>query len=695
MNSKRVLGFLLAASLIFGSIGGLMPVNADDGLYTIELGEIIRAPGDTESTILIDQSPAAEGTEVKLTVVPQENMRLRIFDGKSSIKVRASGSTVGFREEESNIYTYIMRASDAVVTAEFEELPVYTVDFNSNYEETIDPIEVHLGGRIKLPRLERELHIFDGWFTDDESFKEEFTEEIIVDSDISLYAKWIPLFTVTLGEIKRVPGDTESTIEIDQSPVLAGTKITFTIKPKEGMRLKNRNQYSTFSVYEEGGRFGGGSNHGALKQDENTFTYDAKGLSHMVVTAEFEAKIPYTVKFARVDYADGSWEDIDPIIGYSGERIILPQPEQERHEFVGWFTDDGTFEKEFTNRSLLASNITLYPKWIKPEFRVLLNITRPVGDTESTIVLSRKLVDKGDEISFRAQPKDGMMLQIRDGLYSGLKIYEMNLVEGPLSQFFEAKSPGKEIFSYTLGGWDDVYISASFVDIPVSIGNPNVDKPEDTNDYDDYYEPRPPRENSNPIEKEIIAEKPIEEVVDIPKENILKDIQGHWAEESINKLAALNVVSGDNGNYHPNKQMSRGEFVTLLVKAFELKAKETILFNDVAEDKWYYEAVNIAASNGIVVGLDNNFLPDKNISREEMVIILMRLLNLKIPNQPIPSIYTTYLDEAEISQWATSTIQSASALGLVQGHDGKFNPKSQATQAESAAVIVRLLDLLK
>lgn len=53
-----------------------------------------------------------------------------------------------------------------------------------------------------------------------------------------------------------------------------------------------------------------------------------------------------------------------------------------------------------------------------------------------------------------------------------------------------------------------------------------------------------------------------------------------------------------------------------------------------------------------------------------------------------------FLPNNNISKWATGNIQSASALGLLQGFNENFKPKALTTKAEGATVVVRLLELL-
>jgi uncharacterized repeat protein (TIGR02543 family) len=74
------------------------------------------------------------------------------------------------------------------------ETPIYTVKFNTNGGDAVDSIPVEAGGTITLPpEPSNGIYVFfDGWFTDNTSFKNEFTSSSSVNGTITVYAKWRP-----------------------------------------------------------------------------------------------------------------------------------------------------------------------------------------------------------------------------------------------------------------------------------------------------------------------------------------------------------------------------------------------------------------------------------------------------------------------------------------------------------------------
>ena len=71
--------------------------------------------------------------------------------------------------------------------------------------------------------------------------------------------------------------------------------------------------------------------------------------------------------------------------------------------------------------------------------------------------------------------------------------------------------------------------------------------------------------------------------------------------------------------------MTRAMLVQVLYRMSGSKAASTAQFTDVADGKWYAEAIAWASENGIVNGFtDGRFQPDTLITRQQLAAILYR-----------------------------------------------------------------------
>ncbi|MFV0516439.1 MAG: S-layer homology domain-containing protein, partial [Aminipila sp.] len=82
----------------------------------------------------------------------------------------------------------------------------------------------------------------------------------------------------------------------------------------------------------------------------------------------------------------------------------------------------------------------------------------------------------------------------------------------------------------------------------------------------------------------------------------LYDIEGHWAEESIQKLIAVGVVSGyEDKTFMPSNVTTRAEFVTFTNRLIgrDLSFDEKQTYPDLPKSHWAYENMMNAANGGI------------------------------------------------------------------------------------------------
>jgi hypothetical protein len=170
------------------------------------------------------------------------------------------------------------------------------------------------------------------------------------------------------------------------------------------------------------------------------------------------------------------------------------------------------------------------------------------------------------------------------------------------------------------------------------------------------------------------------------------DIKGHWSEANVRELVKLCAINGYADNtFKPNANITRAEFVSVIVKAFHLGAQDGKTFAD-TENHWAKSAIATAAAAGIVAGYrDNSFGPDDLITREQMAVIVARAANLAATDKSI-----SFPDSADISDWARTALATATAKGLINGYeDGTVKPKVNTTRAQAVAVILRALQAKK
>ncbi|WMT41249.1 S-layer homology domain-containing protein [Paenibacillus sp. D2_2] len=171
-----------------------------------------------------------------------------------------------------------------------------------------------------------------------------------------------------------------------------------------------------------------------------------------------------------------------------------------------------------------------------------------------------------------------------------------------------------------------------------------------------------------------------------------------WAQEAVEQLAALGIVKGTSATtFSPTEQVSRADFIVMLVRALDLKADVSSAFSDVQAQDYYYDAVSIAKQLGVVTGVDGDrFAPQGKITRQDMVVMAVRAIQAA-KGQGISGNLASlegFKDIDKVSDYAVESIAGMVELGLIQGDGGMLRPHSQTTRAEAVVFLYRLLNNL-
>ena len=187
--------------------------------------------------------------------------------------------------------------------------------------------------------------------------------------------------------------------------------------------------------------------------------------------------------------------------------------------------------------------------------------------------------------------------------------------------------------------------------------------------------------------------------VAVPVEVNLKDIyETTWATDSIEALAAREIVKGVSADsFLPMKEVTRAEFVQMIVETFDLKSEAVINpFSDVVKGEWYEKAVLTAYELGIIKGKpDGTFGVNEKITRQDMAVITYSALKAAGININATSKPVIFEDDTLISEYAKEAVAAMQRAGIINGMPGNlFAPKDTANRAQAAVILNKLLDEL-
>lgn len=199
---------------------------------------------------------------------------------------------------------------------------------------------------------------------------------------------------------------------------------------------------------------------------------------------------------------------------------------------------------------------------------------------------------------------------------------------------------------------------------------------------------------SVPLEEKVIERVPAEERTEI--DSLFSDLDGaEWALDGILYLAKKEIVQGTDGKFFPQRNVTREELVKMLVNAFDISDAEDAVcaFEDVQSEAWYYPYVLSAVSGGIVRGVEpSRFGTGEDITREQLAVMIYRSLAASEISMNVNGKALDFWDKSDISEYALTAVETLSALGIVQGDEAEcFQPRASATRAETAVMLYRVL----
>ncbi|MHB9143951.1 MAG: S-layer homology domain-containing protein [Symbiobacteriia bacterium] len=177
----------------------------------------------------------------------------------------------------------------------------------------------------------------------------------------------------------------------------------------------------------------------------------------------------------------------------------------------------------------------------------------------------------------------------------------------------------------------------------------------------------------------------------------LKDVKNSWAKDTIAKLTALGIVSGNpDGTFKPDDDVNGAQFIKMLDGAANLQASSQQVqgFGELSKDFWANGYIAAAQSEGIVKGDDDKaFDPNQPLTRTQMAVLLVRALGLEDKAEALAGTNSAFTDSASIPDWAQGYVELAVQIGLLKGMpDGSFQPNLPADRAQAAALIERFLN---
>ena len=182
------------------------------------------------------------------------------------------------------------------------------------------------------------------------------------------------------------------------------------------------------------------------------------------------------------------------------------------------------------------------------------------------------------------------------------------------------------------------------------------------------------------------------------------DIAGHWSADYVSRLYDMGMTNGysqpdGTAVFRPDGKLTRGELLTFIARLLDVDTSKyenvALPFADAGSiDSWLLPYVKSMYALGVLNGTSSGGKlyanVNSNVSREEAMTMLGRVLSAQTSHD-----LSGFADGASVSSWALPYVQTLVAQQVVQGSNGKLNPKADITRGEAAKLLMEIDSLDK
>ncbi|MBN3910091.1 MAG: S-layer homology domain-containing protein [Nostoc sp. NMS1] len=170
--------------------------------------------------------------------------------------------------------------------------------------------------------------------------------------------------------------------------------------------------------------------------------------------------------------------------------------------------------------------------------------------------------------------------------------------------------------------------------------------------------------------------------------------------DSIQQVIAAKLMTNfSDGNFYPERLVSRAELAAIMVKAFRLDKREAVnkanlVIPDVPRSYWAFNDIQTVLKTDIMKGYrGNEFFPNQKVTKAEALAIFAQAYGVfQFPDEAVNEILASHPDEKSIPTWARKAIATVATEGFLNTDaQGNISPLKPVTRGEMAYVLSKYL----
>ncbi|AFY45337.1 S-layer homology domain-containing protein [Nostoc sp. PCC 7107] len=159
------------------------------------------------------------------------------------------------------------------------------------------------------------------------------------------------------------------------------------------------------------------------------------------------------------------------------------------------------------------------------------------------------------------------------------------------------------------------------------------------------------------------------------------------------------MTNSADGNFYPEKLLSRAELASIMVKVFRLDkrqavSQENIVIADVPASNRAFNDIQIVLKTDIMKGYRGNlFFPNQRVTRAEALAIFAQAYGVfQFDDSTVNDILSSHPDATSIPTWARKAIATVVSEGLINtDSQGNISPLQPMTRGDMAYVLSKYL----
>lgn len=315
----------------------------------LSLGLFITACGGGEKPIETEKYTVIFDVNAGDDIVQNEPDTVRVESGKAVSKpspdpIRNGYDFMGWYENaegDGSVYDFNkpVTKNNFMLYAKWSVTILYhEVTFDYVDERADLTLQIADGSAVASPQTPtREGYRFDGWFIDAE-YSSAYNFESIVESNFTLYAKWIAVVSVTFNfNYEGAANPIVQTIDVNGIPSEP------TLPTRENFNFA-----------------------GWFKDEDFTQPYDFEAVQSSITLyakwIDSTSSNTFSVEFV-FNYEGAPANVLSEVV--EGGVIVQPSTTRTNYRFQGWYLDNETFLNRFNASTPVTDDLVLYAKWVR------------------------------------------------------------------------------------------------------------------------------------------------------------------------------------------------------------------------------------------------------------------------------------------------------------------------------------------